>query len=490
MSSKVKFINTYEKLGEEFFSRTKIEAFEKPALVDVNHELAAELGLNFNDNNFLEYFSGNKNIEGSSIISTVYAGHQFGSYVPQLGDGRAHLIGEIENKNRTWEIQLKGSGKTPYSRFGDGKAVLRSSIREYLASEALHYLGIPTTRALCIIGSAENVMREGIEKAAMVTRVSPSFIRFGHFEYFTHSKKPEQTKILADYVIDKFYPHAKSFENKYEKFFYEVVTRTAELLAKWQAFGFAHGVMNTDNMSILGFSIDYGPYGFLDNYHLGFIPNCSDYNGRYAFGNQPQIANWNLFALAHALTPVLSIDKAGEILQLFGSHFLRSYLDIMREKIGLKQKKDSDKKLVQSLLQILSDFEVDYTLFFRKLCDYKINGDNSDIYSLLKKTENFREWEIDYKKRLLQEGWPEFNKNSDKANMELSNQMKKVNPKYILRNYLAETAIKEATYANDHSEIKKLRKILQKPYDEQPEFESYSSLPPDWSRDISVSCSS
>ncbi len=490
MSSKVKFINSYEKLGEEYFSRTKIEAFDRPELIDVNYELAAELDLELNDQEYLEYFSGNKNFD-SSVISTVYAGHQFGSYVPQLGDGRAHLLGEIENiKGETFELQLKGSGKTPYSRFGDGKAVLRSSIREYLASEALHHIGIPTTRALCLIGSDENVMREGMEKAAMVTRVSPSFIRFGHFEFFTHSKKPEQTKILADYVIDKFYPQAKSFEDKYEKFFYEIVIRNAELVAKWQAFGFAHGVLNTDNMSILGLSIDYGPYGFLDNYHLGFIPNHSDYSGRYSFGHQPQIIHWNLYALANALTPVLPLDKSGEVLQLFGAHFLRSYIDLMREKIGLKQKKDTDKKLIQDLLHILAEQEIDYTIFFRKLCDYRINGDNSEIYKELKKVDIFKEWESHYQKRLLQEVWPDLNKNAEKAEEERSMQMKKVNPKYILRNYLAETAIKQATFVQDYSEIKKLRKILQHPFDEQPEYEPYASSPPEWARGIELSCSS
>ncbi|MDX1948882.1 MAG: YdiU family protein [Rickettsiales bacterium] len=487
----MKFINTYSKLGKDFFSKTEIEAFENPILIDYNTELAEELGLNLNENEVKEYFSGQKLFSGSEIISSVYAGHQFGSFVPQLGDGRAHLLGEIDAKNHSsYEIQLKGSGKTPYSRFGDGKAVLRSSIREYLASEALHYLGIPTTRALCLIGSDENVMREGVEKAAMVTRVSPSFVRFGHFEFFTHNKQPENTRILADYIIEKFYPDALSFQNKYEKFFYLVMNKTAKLMAKWQAFGFTHGVMNTDNMSILGISIDYGPYGFVDGFDYGYVPNHSDHTGRYSYMNQPQIAHWNLFALSYGLEPVLPLNLAKEILSLYSDIFSREYIDIMRQKLGLKQKKPEDLQLIQGLMQLLNDFEVDYTIFFRHLCELKINEINSNLHKMFKKPEYFIEWEEKYKKRIMLENWADYNKNPSKLEKERELEMKKINPKFILRNYLAETAIRQATYAEDYSEVKKLRQILKKPFDEQAEFEVYAAPPPDWSKDICISCSS
>lgn len=487
----MQFINTYSKLGEDYYSKTNIENFENPVLIDFNTELAEEMGVNISEDLALQYFSGNKKLEGSDTISTVYAGHQFGSFVPQLGDGRAHLIGEIQSPSgETFEMQLKGSGKTPYSRFGDGKAVLRSSIREYLAAEALHYLGIPSTRSLCIVGSDENVMREGIEKAAIVTRVAPSFVRFGHFEFFTHSNKPEHTIKLANYVIDKFFPEANNAKDKYEKFFFEVVSSTAKMIAKWQAHGFAHGVMNTDNFSILGLTIDYGPYGFMDDFHPGYIPNCSDYSGRYAFANQPQIAFWNLFALSHALTPIIPTAQSGVILELYKNILMNEYEDLMRKKLGFRERRNTDKNLFLELMELLAGFEVDYTIFFRKLCDFKIEGDNSEIYNLFKKPLAMKDWEQKYIIRLKQEGWAELNKQKQDIDFERSKNMKKYNPKYILRNYMAENAIINATYAHDYSEISKLRKLLRKPFDEQPEFENYSAHPPQWAREISLSCSS
>ena len=386
---KLHFTNSYYKLGEDLFSKTEIDPFENPFLIHANKKYANEIGLDLNDQDFVDYFSGNKLFKGSQVISTVYSGHQFGSYVPQLGDGRAHMIGEVRTpEGNEVEIQLKGSGKTPYSRFGDGKAVLRSSIREYLISEALYNLGIPTTRALCIIGSDENVMREGIEKASMVTRVSPSFVRFGHFEYFTHNKKFEHTKKLADYVIEKFYPEIASQNKKYQKFFYKVVSSSANLVAQWQSVGFAHGVLNTDNMSILGLTIDYGPYGFIDEYKAGFIPNSSDYSGRYSFENQPNIFMWNLHALAFALEPVLKLEEAREILELFPMLFRKEYLRLMRNKLGFKKAKDSDEKMIKDLLEILSENFCDFTIFFRKLCDYEIDGEIGELGDFFNKTDN------------------------------------------------------------------------------------------------------
>lgn len=487
-----KFINSFENLGEGFHSKTEVEAFDEPVMIHYNEALAEKMGLDLNKSEALKYFSGNKLMKNSSVISSVYAGHQFGSFVPQLGDGRAHYLGEIENTStgKAYEIQLKGSGKTPYSRFGDGKAVLRSSIREYIASEALYHLGIPTTRALSLITSNEPVMREEMEPAAMVARVSDSFIRFGHFEFFTHTaKSPENTKKLADYVIEKFYPELQGKNNIYQKFFYRIVTSTAKLMAKWQAFGFTHGVMNTDNMSILGLTIDYGPYGFLDQFDPGYIPNHSDHTGRYSYMNQPQIAYWNLHALSYALEPILNPSEAGEILGLYKNILLKEYTNIMRKKLGFVKERESDEKLIEKLIMQLAGFEVDYTIFFHKLSEYEIDGEKKEIFGLFKKKDEIKEWLEKYEIRLKQEGWPDLNRDKEKANSKRQKVMKKKNPKYIVRNYMLQTAIKMAE-KGDYSEITKLFNLLQKPFDEQAEYEPYAAAPPDWSKDICISCSS
>jgi uncharacterized protein YdiU (UPF0061 family) len=489
---KLKFTNSFHKLPEKFYSKTEIEAFENPVLVHANTKLATQLGIDAGEKNFLDYFCGRKKILGSEVVSTVYSGHQFGSYVPQLGDGRAHLIGEIEAPNKEkFELQIKGSGKTPYSRFGDGKAVLRSSIREYLCSEAMHHLGVPTTRALCIIGSDEEVMREGPEKAAMVTRVAPSFIRFGHFEYFSHKGDYDGLKTLADFVIANYFPRTNTGTDKYQKFFYDVVSSTAKLIAKWQAFGFAHGVMNTDNMSILGLTIDYGPFGFMDEYQPGFICNCSDYSGRYSYESQPKIGLWNLYALAAALEPILPRANSQEVLDLYYPILVRDYSELMRKKLGLKERRDSDAFLIRDLMQLMADFAVDYTIFFRSLADFKVDEKNEYLYKFFKKPSDFEVWEEKYKKRIMQEEWYQINKSPEKSLADRRQRMNKINPKYILRNFMAEQAIRLATYANDFSEIDKLIKILEKPFDEQPEFEKdFFCTPPAWAGELSVSCSS
>lgn len=484
----VKFINSFFDLGEGFYSKTRIDPFESPKLIHFNGELANDIGLSIAPEDVPVYFSGGAKLKGSKIYSTIYSGHQFGSYVPQLGDGRAHFLGEVENKNgQTYELQLKGSGKTPYSRFGDGKAVLRSSLREYLISEAMYNLGIPTTRALCIIGSDENVERESVEKAAMVTRVSPTFVRFGHFEYFTYSKQPEKTKILADYVIDKFY--SITDKKKYHKFYYEVVSRTAKLMAKWQAFGFAHGVMNTDNMSILGLTIDYGPYGFMDSFDPAFIPNSSDHTGRYSYKNQPSIGLWNLQALAYALEPVLKTKEAFEILEIYKDILTDEYNDLMRGKLGLKSQSSNDISLITELLQTIYDNGVDYTIFFRKLCDYRAGGDNVEILSMFERQPEIKSWFEKYDKRLRKENWSELNRDEERFYKARAAKMRKHNPKYILRNYIVQNAITMAE-KGDYSETEKLMRLFSKPFDEQPEFENYASLPPQWSKSLKVSCSS
>ncbi len=443
--SGLEFHNKFSGLGEAFLTRLEPTGFSNPFLVNFNPDAAKLVGL---DKFEIEYFCGNKLIPGGDYLASVYSGHQFGHYVPQLGDGRAIMIGEVNG----WEMQLKGSGKTPYSRFGDGRAVLRSSIREYLCSEAMHNLGIPTTRALCIIGSDEDVQRETVEKAAMLTRLSPSHIRFGHFEYFYYTGQHPQLRELADFTINNYYSGCD-----YEGFFEQVVLRTAALIAKWQAAGFAHGVMNTDNMSILGLTIDYGPFGFMEAYEPGYICNHSDHSGRYAFDQQPYIGLWNLHALAQALSPLVKMDRAGEILQKYQPEFIREYERLMFDKLGVE---NGDKQLIAELLGLLEKNRLDYTNFFRQLA---LGGDGG---------KGFEDW------------YGKYNKLQPNRKLMLEN-----NPKYILRNYMAENAIKEANNGN-YGEITRLLELLRRPYDEQPENEDYAQNSPEWSKDLEVSCSS
>lgn len=319
------FNNTFARLSADYYSLTSPTPLASPYMVSFNPDVAQLIDLSVAESQseeFAQCFSGNRILPGCEPLAMLYAGHQFGHLVHQLGDGRAILLGEIKNRHEeVWGVQLKGAGPTPYSRNGDGRAVLRSSIREYLCSEAMHGLGVPTTRALCVVGSDDEIYRETVEKAAVVTRVAESFVRFGSFEVFYYRKQYEQIAQLADYVIARHFPHLLEVENKYSDFLHEVMVRTAHLMAQWQAVGFSHGVMNTDNMSILGLTFDYGPFGFMEAYDPGYICNHSDHGGRYAFDQQPQIGLWNLAALAQALTPLVSTAKAEEILAAYSDVF-------------------------------------------------------------------------------------------------------------------------------------------------------------------------
>jgi len=321
--NQLNFDNTFSRLPDIFHSRQNPTPLPHPYVVSFNASVAELINLDVTEverAEFTEYFIGNRLLSGSEPLSMLYAGHQFGYFVPQLGDGRAILLGEVKNNaGEYWDIQLKGAGITPFSRNGDGRAVLRSSIREYLCSEAMHGLGIPTSRALCIVGSDAEVYRETIESAAVLTRLSPSHVRFGSFEVFAYRDQHEPIALLADYVIAKHFPDIGDAPDKYLRFLNEVIVRTANLMAKWQAVGFAHGVMNTDNMSILGLTFDYGPFGFMETYDPGFICNHSDHGGRYAFDQQPQIGLWNLSCLAQALTPIIEVEKAQEALENYVS---------------------------------------------------------------------------------------------------------------------------------------------------------------------------
>jgi len=438
----------------------------------------------------LAVFSGNAVWPGMRPLASVYSGHQFGVWAGQLGDGRALLLGELDTPSGPLELQLKGAGLTPYSRMGDGRAVLRSSIRELLCSEAMHHLGVPTTRALALTGSSLPVRRERVETAAVVARVAPSFIRFGPFEHFGHHGRHDALRQLLDFVISHHYPACAEAAQPALALLQAVTERTATLLAHWQALGFCHGVMNTDNMSILGLTIDYGPFGFLDAFDPNHICNHTDAQGRYAFARQPQVAWWNLHALAQALVPLVGAGRGDEddvkaiqaALAPFGPVFSAEMSRLMRARLGLQDSRPDDVGLADDLLRRLAADKVDYTIALRRLCDVQSRdgADNSRFRDLFIDREAVDTWLARYGERLRAEG-------SDDTERQL--RMRATNPKYILRNHLAETAIRRAE-GGDFSEVQRLLKVLSRPFDEQPEHEADAGFPPDWAHHLEVSCSS
>ena len=481
------FDNTFARLPDVFHSRLNPTPLPHPYLVSFNPDAAKLIELDATESlrpEFAAYFIGNRLLPGSEPLAMLYAGHQFGHFVPQLGDGRAILLGEIKNgAGIYWDVQLKGAGQTPYSRRGDGRAVLRSSIREYLCSEAMHGLGIPTTRALCIVGSDEEVFRETTETAAVVTRLSPSHVRFGSFEVFYYRGQYEPIAMLADYVIAKHFTHLTNVPDKYPRFLQEVVTRTAHLMAQWQAVGFSHGVMNTDNMSILGLTFDYGPFGFMETYDPGYICNHSDDVGRYAFDQQPQVGQWNLAALAQALTPLIPVEEAEPIVSGYRRMYAEHYVGLMSRKLGLNYSGMEDYALAETLLEMMRASQLDYTNLFRSLGNFiSAAGEmNSELRDQFVDRAAFDAWAAAYRARL---------QNETGTVAERKQRMDRINPKYILRNYLAQNAITKAGQERDYSEVNRLLKLLSRPYDEQPEMDSYTAPAPEWARHIEVSCSS
>ena len=482
--SNLAFDNTYARLPDAFHQRVQPAPVPSPYLVAFNSDAAQLLDLDpsvAQMPDFVEAFAGNRPLLGSDPVAMKYAGHQFGSYVPQLGDGRAILLGEVRNSHgEKWDLHLKGAGKTAFSRFGDGRAVLRSSIREYLACEAMHALGIPTTRALCIIGTDLEIYREGVESGALVLRMAPSHVRFGSFEVFAHREQFDRVQQLADYTIEQCYSHLQEREDKYVAFLREVTERTARLVAHWQAVGFAHGVLNTDNMSILGITLDYGPYGFVEDFEPGFICNHSDETGRYAFDQQPRIAYWNLSALAQSLLSLMSVDDAKAALNVYPDVFNSHMHRLMTTKLGLTSVVDEDMPLWTSLLDLLAEGRADYTIFFRQLGTFVAGERNEHLRNLFAIPAKFDEWAERYRERLLGE------KSND---MDRKTRMDRVNPKFILRNYLAQIAIHKAEM-KDYSEVDRLRGVLRFPFDEQPEMEHYAKPAPEWGKRLVVSCSS
>lgn len=480
------FDNGFARLPEAYYSRVCPTPVPDPYLVCYSPEALALLDLDEREMTrpeLIETLAGNRLLPGMDAIAALYAGHQFGHYVPQLGDGRAILLGEVKNAaGEGWEVQLKGAGRTPYSRGGDGRAVLRSSIREFLCSEAMHALGIPTTRALCIVGSDRPVYREDEETAALVTRLAPSFVRFGSFEVFYYRNQIEPIRQLADYVIARYYPDLKTLSDPYPEFLRQVSLRTAELMAQWQAVGFSHGVMNTDNMSILGLTLDYGPFGFLDAFDPGYVCNHSDTGGRYAFDQQPDVAAWNLTKLAQTLVPLMSVETASQAIGEYPQVFGKAYLERMAAKFGLPPGSETA-SLVMDALQLMAQNHVDYTIFLRRLCDFdsSTGAANAPLRDLFLDRAAFDAWAARYAAALRQQG-------SNDA--ERAAAMRAVNPKYLLRNHLAEIAIRRAADDRDYSEVNRLHALLMHPFDEQPEHEAYAAEPPDWARKIEVSCSS
>ncbi|RZJ02217.1 MAG: YdiU family protein, partial [Haliea sp.] len=410
---------------------------------------------------------------------SVYSGHQFGQWAGQLGDGRAILLGELQTAAGPQEIQLKGAGLTPYSRMGDGRAVLRSSIREYLCSEAMHGLGIPTTRALAITGSPAKVRREDIETAAVVTRLAPSFIRFGHFEHFSYSNQHAQLKTLADFVIDSFYPECRVATQPYAALLQAVSERTAAMVAAWQAVGFCHGVMNTDNMSILGLTIDYGPFQFLDAFDPGNICNHSDTQGRYAYNKQPNIAYWNLFCLGQALLPLMdSQEQALAALESYKTVFPQALEARMRAKLGLADARPEDKALIEGIFKLLAADKVDYPIFWRRLGGFVPGQGSEPVRDLFLDRAGFDAWALQYSERLTQVD------QGLRADL-----MLKTNPKYVLRNHLGEQAIRAAKL-QDFSGVDTLLMLLQSPFEEHAAHDAAAGFPPDWASSIEISCSS
>jgi uncharacterized protein YdiU (UPF0061 family) len=478
--------NTYARLPAAFHTRLEPTPLPDPYLVAFNPEAAALIGLDPAEAGrpeLVEALVGNRALPGAEPLAAVYAGHQFGVFVPQLGDGRAILLGEAVGPQGRYDVQLKGAGRTPYSRMGDGRAVLRSSIREYLCSEAMHGLGIPTTRALAIVGSDAPVLRETVETAAVVTRLAASHVRFGSFEVFHYRRQHGHVRTLADYVIRTHYPHLAALASPYAPWLAEVVERTARLVAQWQAAGFCHGVMNTDNMSVLGLTIDYGPFGFLDGFDWGHVCNHSDEGGRYAYNMQPRIAHWNLACLAEALLSLMPQDEAEAALDRFSDAFNDAYAYAMRARLGLAAARDDDAALIGDLLGLMHAARTDYAIFFRRLggFDSAAGARNDALRDMFIEREKFDAWAARYRERLAAEA---------SVDAERAVRMDAVNPKYVLRNHLAEAAIRKAADERDFAEIERLRTLLARPFDDHPGMDAYAGPPPDWASRLEVSCSS
>ena len=452
-----------------------------------NRELARELDLPSQWQQESHFFNALYAQDGElnhCSVAQKYGGHQFGHWNPELGDGRGLLLGEIIDLHKQqWDLHLKGAGPTPYSRFADGRAVLRSTIREYLASEALHYLGIPTSRALCLITSDEPIYREKQERAAKMVRVCQSHIRFGHFEYFYHSKQPQKLQNLFDYCFKHHFKECKKADSPHLAMLEKIVHDTAKLIAKWQAFGFNHGVMNTDNMSIHGITFDYGPYAFLDDFEPNFVCNHSDPQGRYSFDSQPGVGLWNLNALAQAFTPYIDIEQIKQALSSYEPALLEEYSTLMHNKLGLLQvaTNSSDNSLIiNTWLDLLAAEKKDYSATFRQLCEFDILGDNQKLRDQFINRERFDKWSKHYTLALKSQGISQEQRQI---------KMRQHNPHIVLRNYIAQQIIDRAE-EGDFELFHQFIEALKKPFDEIEKHNDFSAPPPDWGKQLEISCSS
>lgn len=467
----------YLDLDPIFYDKIGPTPLHRPKFISLNVSGAALLGLDaftIDQSEITALLNGTLRLKGENPYAMCYAGHQFGHYVPRLGDGRAINLG----KTNGWNLQLKGSGQTLYSRQGDGRAVLRSSIREYLIAEAMHALDIPTTRSFALIGSEERVARERWENGAVVLRLSPSWIRFGSFEYFYHTHRHRELESLADFLLAESYPHLQGTEEPYIAMFREIVTRTAKLIARWQSVGFNHGVMNTDNMSAAGLTLDYGPYAFMDTFESGYICNHTDTYGRYSYDSQPGIGLWNLQRLALALSPLIPQEKLESALELYAPVYSSTLQALLRGKLGLDEEIEGDASLYRELFEMLERGYVDMTPFFRILSRY--DGERSTLLAQSLNTELMNGWLDRYDVRL------KYNASSTDARHQ---SMLRTNPKYVLKNYILQDAIENAE-RGDYTLVNDLLRIAQNPFDEHEDFERYARATPPEHKNIQLSCSS
>ena len=503
--------NSYSRLPEHFYHRVDPTPLKAPVLISLNINVAQQLGIDpdsLNPEQLALYFGGHQNLPGSNPLAMKYTGHQFGVYNPQLGDGRGLLLGElIAPDQRRWDLHLKGSGKTNYSRFGDGRAVLRSSIREYLISATMRGLGIPTTQALCIIGSQETAMRDGMpEPCATVLRVTECHIRFGHFEHFYYNQRYDDLRQLSDYCLERYFPAYQDSDNPHLAMLQEVIRRSAYLVAQWQAYGFVHGVMNTDNISLIGETFDYGPYQLMDAYKPHTISNHSDHQGRYAFQRQPDVMLWNLFCLAQCFVPLVADDslEAKKLLEDALDHYHplynHYYYDKISQRLGLhptvnpnqtpQQTASSEaeishegKNLIDSLMTLLESQQTDMALFFRLLSEQPIAQQQQALQQITSRPQAFEHWLNHYHQHI------ELRSLNQQEEEKRQQRMKQVNPVYQLRNYMAQEAI-SAAEKSDFTLLNQLVPILQQPFIYHKQLAQYAGPAPDWAAGICLTCSS
>jgi uncharacterized protein YdiU (UPF0061 family) len=476
---RIPFDNTYAQLPQNFRARVNPTQVRSPRLIKFNGELARFLGIDpdaFSEQEAAAIFSGNTIAEGSEPLAMAYAGHQYAHFVPQLGDGRANLLGEvIAQDGKRYDIQLKGSGPTPFSRRGDGRAALGPVLREYLVSEAMHTMGVPTTRALAAVLTGEAVVREEMMPGAILTRVAASHLRVGTFEYFAAQEDKDSLRILADYAISRHYPEAALADKPYRALLQGITTRQANLLAEWMGLGFIHGVMNTDNTSISGETIDYGPCAFIESYDPATVFSAIDRNGRYAYGNQPGIMVWNLSRLAETLLPLMadeegspeaSVAAAYEVLNGFSPAFEGAHLGGMCRKLGLTSMREGDADLLHDLLQRMAANRADFTLTFRRLADAAESGSNAALHRLFDNPASFDEWAIRWRKRLAAEAV---------TPQERAAAMRRASPIYIPRNHLVQAVIDAAIVKQDFQPFETLLEVLANPFEERPGLEHFAT---------------